>query len=108
MRVHESDDGWGRGDYCIPQYAVAGCSCTGDHGGSPCPESVVVKELDRLRARLRYHRIKSRLQATKSSNCCMVKVWVVVSGKVWAKAKVLANEWLTENEWSTRLIHDAN
>lgn len=107
MTFHKGNDGWGRDSYPIPKYAVAGCSFTGNASDSPCPESVVREETGRLRKHLLLSGIKARLRSTPSGNCCMVKVWVVVTGKVFAEAKALTNFWLFANQSITHLIHDA-
>ena len=107
MKFHKGNDGWGRDSYAIPEYAIAGCSFTGNGSDSPCPESIVREETSRLRRHLLTSGIKARLRSTASGNCCMSKIWVVVSGKVYAKARKLADQWLTDQCSTTQLIHDA-
>jgi hypothetical protein len=107
MRFHKGNDGWGRDSYRIPEYAVAGCSYTGNAPDSPCPESTVRAETSLLRKHLLTHGIRARLQHTASGNCCRAKIWVCVTGKVYASARTLADTWLADHHHETRLIHDA-
>lgn len=106
-RFHKGNGGWGRDSYSIPQYAVAGCSYTGNAPDSPCPESTVRAETSALRKALLAAGIKARLKSTSSGNCCMTKIWVVVVGRVYTTARKIADAWLADHRADTRLIHDA-
>lgn len=107
MRFHKGRDGWGRDSYAIPQYAVVGASDCGGYSDSPAPTDSVREELERFRAVLRQNRIRSRIVYTRSGNVFMLKRWVVVHSKDFMRAASLATEFLTEQQHSTRYIHDA-
>lgn len=106
-RFHRGNDGWGRDSYQIPEYAIAGSSCTGDWPDSPAKTSDVKAELGALRKELRKVHIRSRLRGTRSGNVFMTKVWVVVSRADYATANEIAKAYLAQHENDTRLIHDA-
>jgi hypothetical protein len=110
MRYHRSNDGWGRGSYKIPQYAIVGSSCTGDWSDSPCPTNLVKAELEGFRKVLRLSHIRSSIRATQTGNGFMVKVWVCVKQADYDKALPIANTYLNEPKVrdNTRYIHDAN
>lgn len=107
MRFHKGFDGWGRDSYQIPQFAVVGSSCTGDWSDSPAPTVKVQAELEDFRKVLRSNKISSRLKGTPSGNCCMVKVWVTVTGKDYVEAEKLAQDYLEQSRDTTQFIHDA-
>jgi hypothetical protein len=110
MRYHRGSDGWGRDSYVIPQYAVVGSSDCGESAGyyNPAPSGAVEAELNRFRAHLREHQIKSRFQFTQSGNVCMLKRWVVVRSQDFERAADLARAWLEEHQADTRYVHDAD
>jgi hypothetical protein len=107
MRFHKGSDGWGRGSYQIPQFAVIGASDCGSWSDSPAPTDLVYDELERFRVVLRKHRIRSRLVYTTSGNAFMLKRWVVVHSKDFAQATTLATEFLAAENKSTHYVHDA-
>lgn len=107
MRYHRSSDPWGRGSFRIPQFAVVGVSDTGDYDDSPAPTVKVMAELEAFRIVLRANRIRSRIEVTQSGNACMAKVWVVVRGADYERAKNLADSYLPEHDAETHWIHDA-
>lgn len=106
-RRYHKIDGW-RG-YWVPALAIAGASDTGTYGDSPCPSNEVTKELNRLRKEvLRPAGIASRTRCGNSSNLFCAKKWLAVSQADFARAALLAKEWLDENRRTTSYIHDAN
>ena len=106
-RRYHKIDGW-RG-YWVPALAIAGASDTGTYGDSPCPSYEVTKELNRLRKEvLRPAGIASRTRWGNSSNLFCAKKWLAVSQADFARAALLAKEWLDENRRTTSYIHDAN
>ncbi len=106
-RRYHKIDGW-RG-YWVPALAIAGASDTGTYGDSPCPSNEVTKELNRLRKEvLRPAGIASRTRWGNSSNLFCAKKWLAVSQADFARAALLAKEWLDENRRTTSYIHDAN
>ena len=107
MRFHRGRDGWGRDSYQIPQYAVIGSSDCGSWSDSPAPTDLVREELEGFRAVLRANCIRSRLRYTQSGNVFMAKRWVVVAGKDFPRASVLAAQFLEEHYHDTRYVHDA-
>jgi hypothetical protein len=98
-------DGW-RG-YSIPEYAIAGASCTGDWSDSPAPTDRVLAELADFRKILRKHHIRSRIKWGQSSNCFCAKVWIVVHSKDFARGRKLADAYLASTKSTTHYIHDA-
>ena len=86
MRFHKGNDGWGRGSYAIPEYAIVGSSDTGTYPDSPAPSDRVREELEDFRKVLRANRIRSRISATRSGNVFMAKRWVVVHGRDFPRA----------------------
>jgi len=107
MRFHRGRDGWGRGSYAIPQYAVVGSSDCGTWSDSPAPSDNVIEELEDFRRVLRANHIRSRIRFTQSGNAFMVKRWVVVHSRDFARAMGLAETYLKEHDTDTRYIHDA-
>ena len=107
MRFHRGSDGWGRSSYRIPQYGVVGSSDCGTWPDSPANSDRVAAELEGFRRVLRSNRIRSRIRFTQSGNVFMVKRWVVVHSRDFAKANELAAEYLREHHSDTRYIHDA-
>jgi hypothetical protein len=106
VKYHKGRDGWGRDSFAIPEYAIAGVSCTGDDG--PAPRVTAEKELTDMRDFLKAQGFtRMRFKATPSGNCCMVKVWLVVAGKDYKRALPLAGEYLIGHQYDTRLLHDA-
>ncbi len=106
-RRYHKIDGW-RG-YWVPALAIAGASDTGTYGDSPSPSNEVTKELNRLRKEvLRPAGIASRTRWGNSSNLFCAKKWLAVSQADFARAALLAKEWLDENRRTTSYIHDAN
>lgn len=108
MRFHKGLDGWNRDSYQIPQFAVAGVSDTGTSQNSPAPSDDVAKELEDLRVVLLKSHIQSRLQVTRSGNCCCLKKWVVVAGRDFDQADKEARRYLADHLSTTRYIHDAD
>ena len=106
MRYHKGRDGWGRGSYSVPQYAVAGSSDCGSFRDSPAPTASVVAELEAFRKVLRAKHIRSHIQYTTSGNAFMAKRWVVVHSKNFLQANTLAEIYLREHHNETRYIHD--
>ncbi len=107
MRFHKGRDGWGRDSYAIPQYAVIGASDCGGYSDSPAPTDSVREELERFRAILRKNRLRSRLVYTRSGNVFMLKRWVVVHSRDFARASTLAAEFLEQHHHDTCYVHDA-
>lgn len=107
MRFHRGSDGWGRDSYRIPQYAVMGSSDCGNFSDSPAPSDRVKAELEDFRKVLRTNHIRSRIRFTRSGNLFMLKRWLVVNGRDYARANELAQQYLAENDSSTHWIHDA-
>lgn len=97
----------GRDSYAIPQYAVIGSSDCGSWSDSPAPTDLVRDELERFRAVLRKNRIRSRFVYIRSGNVFMVKRRVVVHSKDFARAGVVAAEFLEQHHHDTRYVHDA-
>src|SRR5690349_9190507 len=107
MRYHKGSDPWGRGSYPIPQYAVIGASDTGTWADSPANSHVAATELEDFRKVLRTHGIRSRISYTQSGNIFMVKLWVVVNSRDFARGERLAKAYLKRMHDRTRLIHEA-
>ena len=107
MRYHKGSDGWGRGSYPIPQFAVIGSSDCGTWSDSPAPSDLVREELEAFRKVLRANRIRSRIGSTQSGNVFMAKVWVVVHSRDFPAASGLAEQYLADHQHDTRYVHDA-
>jgi hypothetical protein len=105
MKYHRID-GW-RG-YPIPARAVLGASDCGTAPDSPCPTPIVLAEIAAFRKVLRANKIVSRLRVGVSSNCFMIKRWVVVSPADEGQAKSIAAAYLEATKNETRFIHDAS
>src|SRR5688500_2887517 len=101
MRYHRGRDGWGRDSYDIPQYAVIGSSDCGSWSDSPAPTDLVREELERFRVVLRKNGIRSRLRYTQSGNVFMSKRWVLVHSRDFARASILAAEFIEQHHHST-------
>jgi hypothetical protein len=108
VRFHKGSDAWGRDSYNIPQYAVMGSSDTGTSYDSPAPTNAVKAELNDFRKVLRVNKIRSKFAFTRSGNLFMVKRWVVVSSKDYAKSRSLAAQYLKMHGMDTQFIHDAD
>jgi hypothetical protein len=84
-----------------------GTSDCGMWSDSPAPSDQVAAELEDFRKVLRTNHIRSRIRFTQSGNAFMVKRWVVVHSRDFAKANVLAESYLREHQHDTRWVHDA-
>src|ERR1035437_6906761 len=107
MRLHRGNDGWGRDSFLIPTFAICGASDCGTWPDSPANSDLVAAELEDFRKVLRANGIRSRVHFTQSGNAFMLKRWVVVHSKDFAKANALAEIYLREHHSTTRWIHDA-
>jgi len=109
-RFHKGRDGWGRDSYVIPGCALVGSSYCGDSADSPAPLADIKPEFRRfvkeVLAPLGIKRVNIR--HTRSGNLFMVKRWLCVPAKDWARCLVPAREWLAANDYSTHYIHDAD
>jgi hypothetical protein len=105
-RYHRTD-GW-RG-YFIPANAIAGSSDTGLWSDSPCPSNEVKAELRRfVKECLKPLGIRTRQRYSKSTNCFMVKRWVVVAPEDFNVAATAATHWLANHDHELRYVHDAD
>lgn len=99
-------DGW-RG-YGVPRFAIIGASDTGEYEDSPAPSRDVKAEIRRFqREVLRPLGIKSRQRFGNSSNVFCAKRWLIVPRGSFCAAARAADEWLRENRYTTRFVHDA-
>ena len=106
-RRYNNIDGW-RG-YWVPALAIAGSSDTGTYPDSPCPSTVVLQEITRIRKEVLLPAgIKSRSRFGNSSNIFCAKRWLVVSKRDFEKAAVIVNQWLNDNRSSTSYVHNAS
>jgi hypothetical protein len=86
-----------------------GTSYCGDAPDSPAPLKEIKPEIDRFRKEvLRPRKIPSRIRYTRSGNLFMVKRWLCVPADKWAEVVPAAKQWLEDNNFSTRYIHDAD
>jgi hypothetical protein len=106
-RLHRTSDGWGRGWYDIPALAVAGASCCGSWSDSPAKPDEVKEELDALCKFLATQGIKASIRGASQNGTFSVKVWLQARREDFSRAFSLAEEWLHNNQDTTRHIHDA-
>jgi hypothetical protein len=92
-------DAW-RG-YVQPINAVGCCNCTGDWSDSPCPTSVVKKEITGFKKLLKKEGIRHKTFVTQSSNVFMVKVNILVHPNDRERALAIADEY----QENTRLFY---
>ena len=109
-RFHKGRDGWGRDSYVVPGCALVGSSDCGDSADSPAPLADIKPEFRRfVKEVLKPLGIKRvNVRHTRSGNLFMVKRWLCVPAKDWARCLQPAKDWLEANNDSTRLIHDAD
>jgi len=89
-------DGW-RG-YSQPINAIAGANNTGNFSDSPCPESVCLSELDKVKKIMIQNNIPYQLVWCESSNVFCVHGYIVVPGLLKRRAKKLIQDLPAQTE----------